>query len=161
MKLKKIMKKIILIQIIEKIIIWNVNFVRANFFSTSNISTIFMVDNIISLIHGQKWKKITNLIKEGKLDINKSIITDNNIIHLAALNNIIPLIKYSLKKDKYSLIKSNNEGYTPLHIMAKYKNYNLLDICLKEDESLINTNDKNNNPVFFFIDFFDDFFKKI
>ena len=76
-----------------------------------------MNSNITTLINKKKWNKIVKLLQEGKIDVEENVVNDNNIVHFAALNDISPIIIYTLNKNFFSILKSNKDGYSPLHIM--------------------------------------------
>src|SRR3970282_2735808 len=74
--------------------------------------------NIKKLINNNKWDKIYKLL--DKIDIYQNISNGNNIAHLAAINNNDKIINYLLEKDKNILQKSNDDGNTPIHLLAMY-----------------------------------------
>ena len=104
------------------------------------------VDKIKSLVRDGSWDKIYTLMKKENINPSTNVINDNNIVHIATLNNKIDIIKLILKSKPSYLKKINKDGNTPIHIMGLYGYDNMLKLCLKHDNSFINilNNDHEN-----------------
>lgn len=107
------------------------------------------MNNIKKLINDNKWNEIYKLIKNKKssFDINKEISNTNTIAHLAAINNNSKLIEYFLKYNKNVLMKTNEDGDTPIHLLASYGYVDLLKKCIEKDQSFLNLVNNNNENI--------------
>lgn len=101
-----------------------------------------MDNKVQKLINNHKWDRILEMIKNGELEPKKSINNDNNIIHYASLNNNKELVKYLAQHHSEDFKYIDNNGQTPVHILASLGYINLLKSILNKD--LIGlTNSKN------------------
>ncbi|ARF09767.1 ankyrin repeat protein [Indivirus ILV1] len=105
------------------------------------------MDNIKKLINNNKWDKIYNLIKNKKINVADEITNTNTIAHLAAINNNSKIIEYFLKNNKNVLEQSNEDGDTPIHLLASYGYIELLKNCISEYPSFLNLLNNNNENI--------------
>jgi ankyrin repeat protein len=103
--------------------------------------------NIQKLINKNNWPKIYNLIITDKIDPNTKISNGNTITHLAAINNNSKIIKYLLKTHIISLEQSNDEGNSPIFLLAQYSYLDLLKICLTQNPNFLNLTNNNNQSI--------------
>ena len=103
--------------------------------------------NIKNLINNNKWTEIYSLIKNKKIDTYVELSGGNLIAHVAAINNDDQIIKYFLTHDKNVLIKSNEDGDTPIHLLANYGYTTLLKECINKYSDFLNL--LNNNMRIF------------
>lgn len=102
--------------------------------------------NIHKLIDNNQWDKIYNLLKNKKIDSYNKIANGNIILHYASIHNNSKLIKYFLTNDLNAFNKSNDDGDSPMHLLAKYNYTTLLkDILIKNSEGLNLLNNKGEN----------------
>jgi ankyrin repeat protein len=101
--------------------------------------------SIKKLINNNKWDKVYKILP--KIDLYQEITNGNNIAHLAAINNDEKVISYILKKDPNVLQKSNDDGNTPIHLLATYGYIDLLKKCVKENPVFINLLNNNNENI--------------
>lgn len=103
--------------------------------------------NIKKLINSNKWSDIYKLVKSNKIDIYEKLSNSNTIAHLAAINNNSKLITYFLKNHKDLLEYSNNDGDSPIHLLADYGYINLLKECIKNYPKFLNLLNNNNEDI--------------
>ena len=106
------------------------------------------------LINDNKWDKIYNKIIKKKINPYNELSNGNTIVHLAGINNNEKIIDYFLKNDINALQKSNDEGNTPIHLLALYGYIDLLKKCIKSYPSLLNllNNNDENIPILLYND---------
>lgn len=103
--------------------------------------------NIMKLVNDNKWSTIYNLIKNKKINIYDQLSNTNTIAHLAAINNNSKLMNYFLKNNKDLLEYSNDDGDTPIHLLASYGYTDLLKSCIKSNPSFLNLLNNNDEDV--------------
>lgn len=104
--------------------------------------------NIHKLINNNNWVKIYQLMINNKIDINMKFVNGNTLAHLGFINNNVDIINFFLKADKIYLLKiSNDDGNTPIHLLALYGYTNQLKKCLSVDITLANLINNNNDNV--------------
>jgi|LakMenEpi03Aug12_release.lakeMendotaPanAssembly.Ray.scaffolds.fasta_scaffold165502_1 ankyrin repeat protein len=102
---------------------------------------------IKKLINSNNWDKIYEKLAKNKIKPDTEISNGNSIIHLAAINNNEKIINYYLKKDNNILQKSNDEGNTPVHLLAIYGYVDLLKECIKVVPEFLNLQNNNNETI--------------
>ena len=96
------------------------------------------MENLKKLLNHNKWNEIyTEIIDKKITNYYDEISGSNTIAHLAAINNNSKIIKYFLKNEPNVLIKSNEDGDTPIHLLASYGYTDLLKECIKSDQTYI------------------------
>ena len=103
--------------------------------------------NIKKLINNNKWNEIYKLIKNKKIDPYAEINNTNTIVHIAAINNDAKIIKYFLDYNKGPLEKSNDDGDTPIHLLASYGYIDLLKTCITKYPDFLNLLNNNNENI--------------
>jgi ankyrin repeat protein len=103
--------------------------------------------NIKKLINNNKWEEIYDAIKNKKVDVYQKINGGNLIAHYAAINNDANIIKYFLENDKNVLIKGNDDGNTPIHLLAQYDYTNLLKVCLSKYPDFLTLVNNDNETI--------------
>ncbi len=113
-------------------------------------------------------KKLTDLVKNNIYsdinkyiktinNINKDTINGNNILHLLSVKGSMYIVKLLKEYPNYFKF-SNEDGDTPIHLLAKYGYNDLLKECVRIDKNiglLVNNNNENilfltfdNKPLF-------------
>ncbi|AYV76865.1 MAG: ankyrin repeat protein [Barrevirus sp.] len=111
---------------------------------------------IKNLINSGNWAEIYKLIKNGDLDPMTIVSGTNTLAHIASINNNKKIIRYCLKEYKEALEKSNDEGDTPVHLLAKYGYTDLLYDCINEYPDFLNLlNNSGENIVNILYDDYD------
>lgn len=105
------------------------------------------MENLKKLLNNNKWTKIFVLIKSKKIDPYTEINGGNTIIHMAATNNNSEIIKYFLNFDKDILMKSNEDGDTPIHLLASHGYTDLLKDCIIKYPEFLNLLNNNNENI--------------
>ena len=101
------------------------------------------MNDIITLINNNSWDKVYELIKRNKINLQDKLHNNNNILHLACINNKKKIIKLLINKDPNLLYTSNNDGNTCAHLLASYGYGELLQSILQFNPALIDLqNDK-------------------
>ncbi|QKF93829.1 ankyrin repeat protein [Fadolivirus algeromassiliense] len=103
--------------------------------------------NIKKLINNNKWDKIYNLIIKKKINPEEIIANGNNIVHLAAINNNSKIINYFIDNNKQILNKSNDDGNTPIHLLAIYGYIDLLKQSIKKYPKFLDLLNNNNENI--------------
>ena len=115
-----------------------------------------MNKKLTDLVENNNYSDINKYIKKIN-NINKDTINGNNILHLLAVKGSTHLIKLLKEYPNYFKF-SNEDGDTPIHLLAKYGYNDLIKECVKIDKNislLINNNNENllfltfdNKPLF-------------
>jgi len=106
-----------------------------------------MLDEIKKLINRNKWKDVFKFYIKNKIKFDKEIVNGNNIVHLAAINNLHSIINYVIKKSPDIFLIGNMYGNTPIHIMAIYGYYDLLKLCLQKNSKFANLVNNSNKTI--------------
>lgn len=104
--------------------------------------------NIKKLINNNEWDKIYDFIKNNKIDAGYEISNGNTVAHIVALNNQEKIILYLLKHNSETLQKSNNDGNTPIFLLAIYGYINLLKKCISINNNSIDFTNNNDETIF-------------
>ncbi len=102
---------------------------------------------INELINNKNFDKIYKLLKQKKLNPMESILHNNTIAHIVAVNNNSKIIKYLANKYPESLEKMDDNGNTAIHILAIYGYIDLLKHCLKTNNKYANLSNSKNESV--------------
>lgn len=86
-----------------------------------------------------------------KNDPTGTIINGNNLLHLLAVSapDYLPKILKINKFTNYFKFGDKSEGNTPIHLLAKYGQFDLLKECLTIDNNLGNLVNQNNENILF------------
>lgn len=104
------------------------------------------MNDIETLLNKNRWDKIYKLIKNDKVDLRNKLYNDNNLLHIACVNNQKKIIKLMLKKDRNLIYVANNNGDTCMHLLSNYGYGDILKELLVEHPETINLkNNKNEN----------------
>lgn len=94
---------------------------------------------------------IKKLINKGRWDLIEKNLDNVNLdsfIHLATMNNNKKIIDYALKNNLKVLLVPNEDGDTPIHLMARYGLSDLLKRVLEKKSEWINLqNSKFQTPL--------------
>lgn len=103
--------------------------------------------NIKKLINNNKWDKIYDSVNKNKIDGYQELVHGNTIAHLAAIHNNDKVIHYYLNKDINVLQKSNDDGNTPIHLLATYGYVDLLKECIRKQPDFLNLSNNDEETV--------------
>jgi ankyrin repeat protein len=103
--------------------------------------------NIEKLINSNNWGKIYEKLTKNKLSPTQELSNGNTILHIASINNNKKIISYYLKKDISPLLKSNNDGNTPIHLLATYNYVTLLKQCVNNYPEFLNLLNNNDETI--------------
>jgi ankyrin repeat protein len=106
-----------------------------------------MNKKLLDLIKNNNYSDIYNYINKIN-DINKDTINGNNILHLLSAKGSLHIIKLLQEYTNYFKF-SNNDGDTPIHLLAKYGYFDLLKKCVMIDKNIgLLVNNNNDNILF-------------
>lgn len=103
--------------------------------------------DIPKLLNNNNWDKIYELLIKNKLKPNYVISNGNTICHMASINNNSKIILHYLSDDMTPLLKGNDEGDTPIHLLAKYNYTELLLKCIDHNLEFLNLLNDNNETI--------------
>jgi ankyrin repeat protein len=103
--------------------------------------------SIEKLINNNDWDKIYKKLVNNKISPNDELTNGNTIIHMASINNNKKIINYYLKNNINPLLKSNNDGNTPIHLLSIYNYTDTLKKCITEYNNFLDLLNNNNDNV--------------
>lgn len=110
-------------------------------------TNINYMDNLVKLFQKTDTKKIMVFINNNKNTYLKDKDNDNNTIcHYAAMYNNQQVLTSLLQTTKL-FFNINNDGLTPLHILIKNKNYDLVEMLIQKNNDLMVVQDINKNTI--------------
>lgn len=113
-----------------------------------------MSDDVVNLLHNDKWNNILKLIKNKKLSPIKKILNNNSILHLAGIHNKKDVVKYIINTfNENTIFNVNGEGNNICHILAYYGNITLLTYVIsKHPKSFNKINMMGNTPLYYLME---------
>ena len=105
------------------------------------------ITNVQKLINNNNWTKIYKYLTTNRLKPNFELSNGNTIIHMAAINNEKKILLYYLKNNTTPLLKSNDNGDTPIHLLAIYNYTETLKKCIHHNEEFLNLLNNNNETI--------------
>lgn len=103
--------------------------------------------NIEKLVNNNNWEKIYKQLIKNKISPFHELTNGNTIIHIASINNNKKIISYYLKHNVDPLLKSNNNGNTPIHLLATYNYTDTLKKCVNKYPSFLELLNDNNETI--------------
>lgn len=103
--------------------------------------------HITKLINDNNWSKIYKQLVTNKLSPNYKLPHGNTIIHMASINNNKKIISHYLTKDIGPLLKSNDDGNSPIHLLAIYNYTDTLKHCITTYPDFLNLLNNNNELI--------------
>jgi ankyrin repeat protein len=102
--------------------------------------------NALNLIKSKKWKLISKLVTQDKLDIKNPIYKNYTVIQYATIHNDEKTINNIWAKDPNAFTQRDHLDNTILHLASRFGNLELLvDIAHKMPKLMSYTNVRNEN----------------